>query len=241
MWHDEKPSDETVSYFWVSYETCHKKKGFLELEFRNDDYRTVVKLRLSLTFPDRVAAISAVLNIGTREEFEQTPYFQALVKRQLARTFIGELAKIPTDLQRQLLKLSDYQSENFIPSMLKGKLYLEMNVPESGTVYNTLQVNLAARTASTVKTQVLPRLRVMAGSIQDAPTFYGVKLRVRMQHRNFVRESLSKFESLEIYLPYDAIQQFANHDITEQKLMDQCVVLVDGDRVDVTMALAVTP
>ncbi len=22
MWHDEKPSDETVSYFWVSYETC---------------------------------------------------------------------------------------------------------------------------------------------------------------------------------------------------------------------------
>jgi hypothetical protein len=43
---------------------------------------------------------------------------------------------------------------------------------------------------------------------------------------------------LEIYAPYDLVEKFFNLDITNQKLVDGSIVLVDGNRIEVDLSKA---
>jgi len=76
--------------------------------------------------------------------------------------------------------------------------------------------------------------------ITDANGIYGIKIRARISYRDFLSKGnqRSRVEVLEIFAPYDLVEKFFNHDITNQKLVDGSIVLVNGDRIEVDLSKA---
>jgi len=76
--------------------------------------------------------------------------------------------------------------------------------------------------------------------ITDANGIYGIKIRARIFYRDFLskRNQRPQVEVLEIFAPYDLVEKFFNLDITNQKLVDGSIVLVNGDKIEVDLSKA---
>jgi hypothetical protein len=67
---------------------------------------------------------------------------------------------------------------------------------------------------------------------------HGVKMTVEIDHADFLNKRESGgTDRIEIYAPLDLVRRFAADDITSQQLIDGCVVLVDGNRISVNLAI----
>jgi hypothetical protein len=86
----------------------------------------------------------------------------------------------------------------------------------------------------------LPAFDKVAPVITDANGVYGIKIRARIFYRDFrsKRNQRPHVEILEVFAPYDLVEKFFNHEITNQKLVDGSIVLVNGDRIAVDMSKA---
>jgi hypothetical protein len=91
-----------------------------------------------------------------------------------------------------------------------------------------------------LKTLVLPAFDKVAPVITDANGIYGIKIRTRIFYRDFLskRNQKLRVEVLEIFAPYDLVEKLFNQDITNQKLVDGSIVLVNGDRIEVDLSKA---
>lgn len=65
----------------------------------------------------------------------------------------------------------------------------------------------------------------------------GVEFAVRIYFRNFVSESIPTFDSLELYVLLGLARKFADADVTSQQLIDGSVVILNGNRVPVSLTL----
>ncbi len=64
----------------------------------------------------------------------------------------------------------------------------------------------------------------------------GVKIGEKILYRDFVSETAVKTDNLQLYAPLQAIKQFSAADITNQQFVDQCIVVVNDNRVQVLLS-----
>jgi hypothetical protein len=220
------------------YEKSSKEKEYIEIEFRSDS--AYVKLRFAADTPNVDAVLGQLVFLGTAELFESTEEFKAITEKLLPIKFSGVLAEIPRDKQFQLLKDLGYNDEEMSVAEFKGKQYIAFSAPYPAAEFNSPQVNRAARVATVLKTLVLPAFDKVAPVITDANGIYGIKIRTRIFYRDFLskRNQKLRVEVLEIFAPYDLVEKLFNQDITNQKLVDGSIVLVNGDRIEVDLSKA---
>jgi hypothetical protein len=220
------------------YEKSSKEKEYTEIEFRSS--LAYAKLRFAADTPNVDAALRQLVFLGSAESFESTAEFKALTEKLLPITFSGVLAEIPRDKQIQLLKDLGYKDDEMGVAEFKGKQYIAFSATYPTAEFNSLQVNRAARAATVLKALVLPAFDKVAPAITDANGIYGIKIRARISYRDFIskRNQRPRVEVLEIFAPYDLVEKFFNQDITNQKLVDGSIILVNGDRIEVDLSKA---
>ncbi|HEX5084197.1 MAG TPA: hypothetical protein VFY40_19295 [Blastocatellia bacterium] len=220
------------------YEKSGRKKEYTEVECRSGV--AYVKLRFSPDTPDVNAALRQLLYAGSAEMFESSEEFKSLAEKLLPITFQGALGQITRDKQLQLMKELSYNDNGFGVEEFKGKQYIAFSAPDTATIFNSLKMKQAARAATVLKAFVLPGLDKVAPFITDANAIYGIKVRARIFYDNFhSKKNLRPHaEVLEIFAPYDLVEQFYNHDITDQKLVDGSFITVDGARIEVDLLQA---
>jgi hypothetical protein len=220
------------------YEKSSKEKEYTEIEFRSSS--AYAKLRFAADTPNVDAVLRQLVFLGSAESFESSAEFKALTEKLLPIKFSGVLAEIPRDKQFQLLKDIGYNDDEMGVAEFKGKQYIAFSAPYPTAEFDSRQVNRAARVAIVVKSLVLPALDKVAPVITDANGIYGIKIRTRIFYQDFIskRNQRTRVEVLEIFAPYDLVEKFFNHDITNQKLVDGSIVLINGDRIEVDLSKA---
>jgi len=101
-------------------------------------------------------------------------------------------------------------------------------------VYNSIKLNESARVATVINSRsaLLKSLAVIA---EDSGVD-GVKMTQKVLYRNFVSETETKSDSLEIYAPLNSIKRFSDSDITNQQFVDDCTVILNSNRVQVLLS-----
>jgi hypothetical protein len=224
------------------YEKSSIEKEYTEIEFRST--LAYAKLRFAADTPNVDAALRQLVFLGSAESFESTAEFKALTEKLLPIKFSGVLADIPRDKQFQLLKDLGYNDDEMGVAEFKGKQYIAFSPTNSTAEFNSLQANQAARVATVLKALVIPAFDKVAPVITDANGIYGIKIKARIFYREFRsnRDSRSRRnqrpheEVLEIFSPYNLVEKLYNHEITNQKLVDGSIVLVNGDRIQVDLS-----
>ena len=219
------------------YEKSTKEKEYTEIEFRSS--LAYAKLRFAADTPNVDAALRQLVFLGSAESFESSAEFKALTEKLLPLKFSGVLAEIPRDKQFQLLKDLGYKDDEMGVAEFNGKQYIAFSATSPTAEFNS-QVNRAARVATVLKAIVLPAIDKVAPVITDANGIYGIKIRARIFYRDFHprRNQRLRVEVLEILAPYDLVEKFFNLDITNQKLVDGSIVLVNGDKIEVDLSKA---
>ena len=226
------------SMLTLFYEKSSKEKEYTEIEFRSS--LAYAKLRFAVDTPDLDAALRQLVFLGSAQSFESSAEFKALTEKLLPIKFSGVLAEIPRDKQLQLLKDLGYNDDEMGVVEFKGKQYIAFSPTSPTAEFNSPQVNRAARVATVLKALVLPAFDKVAPVITDANGIYGIKIRTRIFYRDFLskRNQKLRVEVLEIFAPYDLVEKLFNQDITNQKLVDGSIVLVNGDRIEVDLSKA---
>jgi hypothetical protein len=220
------------------YEKSSKEKEYTEIEFRSSLAYT--KLRFAVDTPNVDAALRQLVFLGSAESFESSAEFKALTEKLLPIKFSGVLAEIPRDKQYQLLKDLGYNDDEMGVAEFKGKQYIAFSPTYPTAEFNSLQVNRASRVATVLRALVLPAFDKVAPVITDANGIYGIKIRTRIFYRDFrsKRNQRPHVEILEIFAPYDLVEKFFNLEITNQKLVDGSIVLINGDIIEVDLSKA---
>ena len=207
------------------------KLRYTDVELRND---TVwVKLRFQ-PGADLRAGFNALTVKGKWDAFEASDYYKTVVFGVGKTIFTGQLSNIPDSSKLALLRIAGKGLATLSSETYKDKAYIGFSLPLSGTVYNTIKLNESARVATVVNSRLslLKSLAVIAG---DAG-LEGVKITDKIFYRNFVSETVAKVDTLELYAPLKLIKQFADADITNQQFIDQCIAILNSNRVQVSLA-----
>ncbi|HEU0173774.1 MAG TPA: hypothetical protein VFV58_05880 [Blastocatellia bacterium] len=220
------------------YEKSIKKKEYTEVECRSS--QAYLKLRFSPDTPDVNAVLRQLIYLGSVDMFESSAEFKALEEKLLPVTFHGALGQIPRDKQLQLIKDLDYNDEGLGVEEFKGKQYIAFSKTDLTIEFNSRRMKQPARIATILKVRLLPALEKIAPFITDANGIYGIKIRARTFYKDFhsERNLQPHVEVLEIFAPYDLVEQFYNRDITDQKLVEGIFISVDGKRIEVDLSQA---
>ena len=217
------------------YEKSSRKKEYTEVECRSSE--AYLKFRFSPDTPDVNAVLRQLIYLGSAEMFEASEEFKALEEKLLPVTFSGVLGQIPGDKQLQLMKDLNYNDEGLGAEEFKGKQYIAFSTTDQTIEFNSRKMKQAARIATILKGRILPALDKIAPFITDANGIYGIKIRTQIFYKDFhsERNRQPHAEVLEIFAPYDLVEQFYNHDITAQKLVEGIFILIDGKRIEVDL------
>jgi hypothetical protein len=174
---------------------------------------------------------------GTWKEFEGSDYFRNVIFGTLASTiFTGPLSRVSDSAKLVLLRIAGKGLAMLSSESYKDKVYIGLSFPPSGTVYNTIQLNEAARTATVINSRLT--LLKSLGVLGADSGFDGIKTMEAVFYRNFASETRANSDSLQVYAPLAAIKRFSSDDITSQQFVDQCVVIVNSNRIQVLLSNA---
>jgi len=218
------------SYFIDELETSPKKTSKVLL--KNLSSMVLITFEPGL---DVQQALSHLLFKGLPDEFERTDYFKNIEKPLLSKIFTGKLASIPAETQHSLVKVFGYDMSSITVVDFKEKSYLSV-VLDNKFVYNTIQVNDAER-ASRKTQEALKLLSTIGKQVKNISEVEGVKITSEILSKDFVREKYSKgkIETYEIYTSFSSLYKFIDAEITNQELIDNSIILVDGSRVKVNL------
>lgn len=209
--------------------------GQFEVELARDTPNpVVVKLRFANESVARSIAPLVIIDSSRQADVAawQTDSYAQLAKA----TLTGPLTALSAERQRALLEALRSRSIGK-PQVVtfKDKTYIGVNFAGGEYVFNTLQMNQSARVARRTK-DVLTDVKSLYQAIGGCPAGVdGVKVSYLASYKNFLREYETGMDSIEGYFPCDLIAKFQNADITSQALVNGSVILVGGDRVDVTL------
>ena len=220
------------------YEKSTKKKEYTEVECRGS--QAYLKLRFSPDTPGVNAVLRQLIYFGPVEMFEASAEFKALREKLLPVTFPGVLGQIPRDKQLQLIKELDYNDEGLGVEEFKGKQYIAFSTTDTTIEFNSRRMKQAARIATMLKGRLIPALDQIAPFVTDANGIYGIKIKARIFYQDFrsERNRQPHMEVLEIFAPYDLVEQFYNREITDRKLVEGTFISVDGKPTEVDLSLA---
>lgn len=206
---------------------------------------TIVELRnsaiyLKLRFPpgtDLSADFEKVVVPSDWPSYRgSTDFRDNVLAPQGAGVFTGALAGLPEPIKLSLFGMVCSGQGTLGTVRFKARTYLAVTLGDDGIVYNTLQLNQSARVAKVINDRLLDDIKAFQG-VASLVGIDGVEFAVRIYFRNFVNESVATSDTLELYVPLSLAKKFADEDITSQQMVDGSVVILDGNRVQVSLAL----
>jgi hypothetical protein len=206
-----------------------RKPDYTEVKLTAKMY--AVRLRFDPSVKDVNAAFDAVTAPSAASYLPEA--YAALARK----IFVGPLANLPSAQQQELLRYAHVIANGtaIASTIYKEKPYLVVDLGMDTTEYNDLKFSQATLVAHVMNERLLKLLKAFAGPVKDASDIYGVKLELSIPHRSFLSESLPNFYKLELYAPSALVRQFADADITNQLFLDGCVVIVNDNRIQVSL------
>ena len=210
------------------------KLRYTDVELRNNS--TWVKLRFE-PGSDLNEGFKGLTFTGTWKDFEASDYFKNVVFGTVASTiFTGPLSRVSDSAKLALLRIAGTGLAALSSESRNDKVYIAFSFPPSGTVYNSLKLNEGVRAATVINSR-LAMLKDLALLGADAGVD-GIKISETVFYRDFVSETVARSDHLQMYVPLAAIKRFASDDITSQQFVDQCIVIVNSNRIQVTLSNA---
>lgn len=213
-----------------------RKKEYTQVEL-DDVNGNHIKLRFGASVSNINAALLTLVYPGSLSEFQSSEYYQKEVAdRFLPGVFAGPLGAIPREMQLQMIKAANYDLKAIGSETYKGRYFMIFRGVGSD-VYNTIQLNQPARVARAIEKDVLSSMRLAYKGLAEVVGVDGFKVELKVGHKNFVSEQYLNpyYDDLHIYATKDVIKRFAEDDITSQQFVNECIVLVNGNRVDVSL------
>ena len=196
-----------------------------------------VKLRFDNSVKDLSSAFREVAFVGLLSEFEASDYYQKeVIGKVLPTVFNGSLTSIPANRKLNLLKELRYIDSAIKSEKYKGNNYLSVNVGGDTQIYNMIRVDQTSRLGDSLNDRILSYFKRIARVIKFHRDVDGIKISVFVPYKNFVTEAYSEphYDRLEIYAAMDVIQQFADDELTNQEFVDEAIVLVNGNRMQIS-------
>lgn len=228
---DEYPTPSIVAY---KVSKIEKKKDLTEVNLSKLNDRIVdLKLIVGNSVKDIDKALSEVLFVGGVEEFKKSDYYQNALDKETSN-LPKEVSDLTRDTKILLLEDFNYRTDAMRIEIFKEKKYF-LYFYVSGVIYNTNRVNSAERTALTIQ-KYLPIIKTKIKFFYAAKEIDGFELKVKIAFRDFVNESQSSYENLQVYFPMDSLKLFIDADITDQELLDKSIILLNDSRVRVNLS-----
>jgi hypothetical protein len=155
-----------------------------------------------------------------------------------AKFFTGPLASLAEDKKTALLTFAHVAAHGTTigSTTYKEHLYLVVDLGADENVYNELRLNQSQRLNRAMNDKLLVVLKAFAEPVRDVMDIFGLKLEYSIPHKSFTDETAtSSLDKLELYAPAELIRKFADADITGQQLLDGSVVIVNSNRVQVSL------
>jgi hypothetical protein len=204
--------------------------------------KTIVEVRtesgsnIRLIFPNAGDVDRGVAAVALRSGESAEEYRTGIYKEIAKTVFSGDLAVVPAESQSRLLAFADTVGSTLSIAKYKEGTYLSVDVGDDGNVYNTLQMNQMQRTARSLREHIVPALKRLSGDVA-ASSMTGVKVAFKVHFKSFLDKYASpSADNVVMYVPAEALKQFADADISSQKLLDSSVILINDDRVEVSLA-----
>lgn len=125
----------------------------------------------------------------------------------------------------------DYAPPGFVAFRGQVALQATLRNPE---VFDRDATSIYKRAARTFDLFLAPHLRVILEKIPESPDFGAIDFSII--HDLISSKSDKSSEAVEFIFPLKAARQFAAADITNQDLINQSVVLVNGVRISLNLA-----
>jgi len=223
-----------------------------------DDYRSsskgaknvVIQLASSGGFPDMVfyikpsvtdvnAAFRQLVALGGTDDREAVEYREQAYSNLASSIFVGPLASVPGESRKQLLLSAGRLAPRggIAVETYKDKRYLVLKLGVYDGVFNTLRMTQTSRVARVVNELVLGIQKALAKDAASLGTIYGLKIEVLIPFKDFSDELADPLtDRVQIYTPLDLIRQFVQADITSQGLIDGSVLIVNDNRIQVSLS-----
>ncbi len=146
---------------------------------------------------------------------------------------------LQTKLQAQLQALNDEgRAHNFFvdyapPSfaVFRNQIYLQLTL-RNPNFFDPDTTSIYKRAARSFDLFLAPRLKSLLTKVPDDPAIAGLDITVLTQ---FSAKAASSSEAIEFVLPIGPLRSFTDSEITNQDLIHQGVVLVNGVRIDLNL------
>lgn len=208
-----------------------------------DNKKTIVEMRtptanIKLYFAQEITdvnrAFKELVFVGDLNQFKASDYYKTeIMNHFLPRIFKDRLAAIPLETQMKLLEGVGYDCQAIDGEDFKNSYYLVLRGAET-VVYDSNQVNQPERTARTMEKLINLGISRMADVI-DTPGVNGLKIETKVFFTETQNTADAQSENLSAYLTFDNLKQFKEADITNQQLVDKSFILVNGNRVQVSL------
>jgi hypothetical protein len=119
----------------------------------------------------------------------------------------------------------DYAPPSF--AVFRNRIYLQVTM-RNPQVFDPNATSIYRRSARSFDLFLAPRLKGLLAKTPDDPAIAGLDITVLTE---FSAKAASSSEAIEFICPIQALRQFAAADITNQDLIGQSVVLVNGVRI----------
>jgi hypothetical protein len=207
---------------------------YTQVEIRNA--MVWAKLRFNRS-ADLNAQFLDVVAIGDVQAFKESEYFRKEVFEPLdPEIFVGPLVGLPYNVKLGLLDFVDYRKDALTAGTYKGKTYVSVDLGEDGNVYNSLRLDEAARVALVENERLLKLIKTFS-TVAEMSGIDGVKLIAVISYKSFLDElARPSRDVLQLYVPLDLARRFQDADITSQQLIDGSVVLLNDNRIQVSLA-----
>ena len=220
----------------LSVNKVERKKEYTQVEL-DDPRGNHIKLRFTPSVKDVSAALLALVHPGTLSDFQSSEYYQKQVAdRHLPKIFKGPLAAIPRDFQLKMIDGAGYDLNAVGSETYKGRFFIVFR--DTGReIYNSIQLNQTARAARAMEKYIFAAMRGAYKALADIEGLDGVKVELKVGYKDFVSEEYSQphYDELHIYATKDVLKKFAEDDITSQQFVNDSIVLVNGNRTDVSL------
>jgi hypothetical protein len=225
------PNWQVAGFPWLAQVTVEKikpEKAQTLVELKGENNRVII---LRFNTDPRTAFPRLVVRPGEVAAYRHEAYAAIA-----AHTFSGSLSAVPDESRLKVLELASGMHGTIASATYKESLYLLIDLGKDSSVYNELRMNQAQRVARVMNDTMLVAMKAFGMAVADVPSIYGLKLQFGIPHRQFTQVTGGQEDTLEVYAPSDLIKKFKDTDITSQQLVDGSVVILNGNRIQVSLS-----
>jgi hypothetical protein len=206
-----------------------KKHGLLKLVWLTDFLNAIwLEGRNQLEVANTIQSQAQSTNEDNTKEIADR--FGRLLSEKL------QLPQLPRDQTIAFAGLADHQIDSISVTEYKGQRYATFSL-NGLHEYNSIQLGQAARAARVIQDSFVSRLK-LGYYLKEIPNLNGIRIDMEIPYRDFVNEHVSHHDSLTLYSAFEDLKKFADADITSQELIDRSTVLINNNRVKVSLDTA---